>query len=213
MCAGLFVLTGVCLLAGAFDDRLFNGVSVWSKPFKFALSLAVYFATCWCSPTTCLTVTFEPRLGEYSWYRLLGSLALRWPTSLFGALGEASHFNATTAFHGLMYSLMGFGAAWLVTALVWFGWAIARNNMYENPIVLAIIIGLALTFIVGGGFGSYLGGQASHWVGAAETDANGILFFNWATDGGDLRVAHFFGMHAMQAIPLFALFLPTRFSL
>ena len=84
--------------------------------------------------------------------------------------------------------------------------------MYENPIVLAIIIGLALTFIVGGGFGSYLGGQASHWVGAAETDANGILFFNWATDGGDLRVAHFFGMHAMQAIPLFALFLPTRFS-
>ena len=84
MCAGLFVLTGVCLLAGAFDDRLFNGVSVWSKPFKFALSLAVYFATpAGVLPTTCLTVTFEPRLGEYSWYRLLGSLALRWPTSLF----------------------------------------------------------------------------------------------------------------------------------
>ena len=34
-----------CLSAGAVDDRLFNGVSVWSKPFKFALSLAVYFAT------------------------------------------------------------------------------------------------------------------------------------------------------------------------
>ena len=31
-----------CLLAGAVDDRLFNGVSVWSKLFKFALSLAVY---------------------------------------------------------------------------------------------------------------------------------------------------------------------------
>ena len=40
-------------------------------------------------------------------------------------------------------------------------------------------------------FGSYLGGQASHWVGAAETDANGVLFFNWATDGGDLSGTFF----------------------
>ena len=213
MCAGLFVLTGFCLLAGAFDDRLFNGVSVWSKPFKFALSLAVYFAT---------LLVFSHYLPNGYLRTTAGRIlvvSLAWVAgaemayiTIQGALGEASHFNATTAFHGLMYSLMGFGAAWLVTALVWFGWAIARNNMYENPIVLAIIIGLALTFIVGGGFGSYLGGQTSHWVGTAETDANGILFFNWATDGGDLRVAHFFGMHAMQAIPLFALFLPTRFS-
>ena len=47
-------------------------------------------------------------------------------------------------------------------------------------------------------------------AGAVETDANGIWFFNWVTDGGDLRVAHFFGMHAMQAIPLFAVLLPAR---
>ena len=38
-------LMAFCLLAGAVDDRSFNGVSVWSKPFKFAMSLAVYFAT------------------------------------------------------------------------------------------------------------------------------------------------------------------------
>jgi len=47
-------------------------------------------------------------------------------------------------------------------------------------------------------------------VNAAATDANGILLFNWATDGGDLRVAHFFGLHAMQAVPLFALLLPKK---
>ena len=39
------LLAGLCLVAGLFDERLFQGVSLWHKPFKFALSLAVYFVT------------------------------------------------------------------------------------------------------------------------------------------------------------------------
>ena len=35
----------ICLLAMTIDDRLLNGVNVWTKPFKFALSISVYFAT------------------------------------------------------------------------------------------------------------------------------------------------------------------------
>jgi len=50
------------------------------------------------------------------------------------------------------------------------------------------------------------------WVSVSRTDAGGVWLFDWATDGGDLRVAHFFGMHAIHAFPIFALLLPKNWG-
>ena len=47
--------------------------------------------------------------------------------------------------------------------------------------------------------------QTSHWVGGEMSDAHGLTFFGWSTSGGDLRVAHFVGLHTAQFIPLAAL--------
>ena len=38
----------------------------------------------------------------------------------------------------------------------------------------------------------------------------GLPFINWSTGAGDLRVAHFVGMHALQLFPLLGWFLDRR---
>ncbi len=210
---GYFLLTLVCIAGQLLDDRTLLGVSVWTKPFKFSLSLVAYFAT------LVLFARYTPA-GYFATWR--GRLLAGIPAfmALFemayitfqGAIGQESHFNVATPFHAVMYSLMGFGATCMVAVLVWLAWVIGRHNSISQPLILSIVVGLVATCIFGGGFGGYMGSQSSHWVAAAATDANGVAFFNWARDGGDLRVAHFFGMHAMQAFPVFALLLPKRLS-
>ncbi len=200
------LLASLCWVVSWFDHRLFNGVSVWTKPLKFSVSLAAYFAT---------FVWFTP-LVPAAWFRRRAGRVLSWsPVVCAGfeltyicvqaALGQASHFNFTTVFHAVMFSLMGVGALVLVLCCAWLGVMVGRARGLADPFVLSVVLGLLGTCVLGGGFGAVIAEHGSHWVGGAATDAHGLPVFKWVRDGGDLRVAHFFGMHAMQALPLFAL--------
>ena len=200
----------VCGALSLFDDRTFNGISVWSKPFKFALSIAVYFATlAWFAPLL-PNGYLEARKGRWLTMVPVACAVLEMIYIIVQASrAEASHFNLSTPFYSVMYALMGMGAVAMVAICLWMGIVILRSRGTESPYTFAVGIGLVLTFVLGGGFGGYLAEHMSHWVGGTQSDTNGMALMKWSRDGGDLRVAHFFGMHAMQLLPLFAALLPN----
>jgi hypothetical protein len=126
--------------------------------------------------------------------------------SLQGARGVASHWNFTSAFTIAMYSFMGVGALILNSAALVQGIMILRGGVASvHPALrLGLVLGLTLTFVLGAVFGGIMSSGSGHWVGGTPSDANGLPVFKWSRDGGDLRVAHFFGIHAMHFIPAFA---------
>ena len=204
----LLLLSLPTALLAQLDTRLLHGVSVWLKPWKFQVSVGVYLLT------LCLFMAGLPASDQRGrWARVLVGTAVA--CGLFevayiswqGLLGQASHFNFSSAFHRTMYTLMGAGAVLLTTSSLVLAVLIARAPDYGSApaLRLGIVLGLVLTWILGLGFGAYMGGQATgHWVGGAATDAGGLPVVQWSRTAGDLRVPHFFGIHAMHFVPFFA---------
>lgn len=211
----VFLLATVpTLLAAAIDTRTVNDVNIWIKPTKFLLSLSVYYATlAWFS------AYLEPRAAaSASWRRLttlaivVGVLEMTWLIAA-AVIGVPSHFNRTGIWN-VAYAFAGVGATLLLIVAAVQAVRIGRSAVpqvapaYRLSIVLGGLISLITTLIVAG----FLARGQGHWVGAAASDAAGLPLLGWSRGGGDLRVAHFFATHAMQAIPLLG-FAATRLHL
>ncbi len=201
----MLLMAAITLVLALIDARLFQGVSTWAKPLKFQLSTGVYLLTLAFFMAWLPDSKRQTPLARYVvWSAIAAGIFEVIYITGQGAQGLGSHYNRASDFYAAMYTLMGVGAVILTTASLALAVLIARCPAYELPRVLkhAVVLGLVLTFVLGTGFGSYLGAQrAGHWVGGALTDAGGLPLFNWSRTGGDLRVAHFFGIHAMHFIP------------
>jgi len=198
------LLAFVALALQAVDPRTLHGVSVWVKPAKFLLSVGVF----------ALTAAW---LWGYVRPERRDSPALRWTArtlvasasfellyiALQAGRGLDSHFNTSSPVHIVMYALMGVAAVVLVGTTLPLAWEIARRPRrgLSRDFVAAVVAGLLLTFLLGGALGGYMSAQPGHSVGA---EGGRLFFFGWNRSGGDLRIAHFLGIHVQQAIPLLA---------
>jgi hypothetical protein len=187
------------------ETRLFNGINVWIKPLKFQSSAALFLLT---------LALFMPFLDRSQRERNAVKAAI-WIISVFLLLeilyimfrasrAEASHFNRDNMIGIILYAWMGITILISTVLSGWIGWLIlkSKETIARPDLRYAIGVGLVLGTALGSITAIYMSTQTGHWVGGVRNDATGSFFFGWSRTGGDLRVAHFIGLHAMQGIPL-----------
>jgi hypothetical protein len=222
---GAMVVTLLIAIIGlVVDQRMITNAPAWMKPAKFASSILVYAATLW---------ILLPALADrpvfvrcVSWVVALGlglEMAL---IAMQAARGTSSHFNNTTAFDTMVFRVMGatIMLVWLLTMVV--GALFFRRHLAHPALTwgvrlgfIGVVLGMGVAILMtlptpeqqqaaAAGMPQLFTG--AHSVGVAD-GGPGLPIVGWSTTGGDLRVAHFFGLHALQVVPLVALLL-MRFS-
>jgi hypothetical protein len=213
--AALMAVTAVVVAALALVDPVqITGRNGWYKPLKFALSIGLYAVTlAWLVDRL---PSRRQRLGRIgAWVVTVGLLIEM--VIIVGAVaaGTTSHFNVSTPLATTLWSVMGTSIAvvWLITlALAALLWRAADADAARRMAIRAGLViglaGMAVAFVMTGPTPEQLddfhGIAGAHAVGAPD-DGPGLPFLGWSTTGGDLRVPHFVGMHALQALPLLAL--------
>lgn len=209
--AVLFVLAAVpSVLALVLDSRTLNGSSVWVKPLKFQASFAIHALTmAW---MLLLLPEAERARRAIVVLAAVFAAAAVFELAYIGlqaARGQASHYNLATPLSRLMYGLMGVGAVTMMIVTASLGAIVLRCGTGPRALVLGAGLGLILASVLGGVTGAYMARQPGHWVGGLASDAGGLPIVGWSRTGGDLRAAHFVGLHAMQILPV-AAWLATR---
>jgi hypothetical protein len=204
------------------DPRLITGAPAWLKPAKFAISITIYaFTFLWLLSY----VRGHPRLVSLVAAITAAGTAVEWVIIAGQAWrGTTSHFNQATPLDAALYHIM---AAQIV--LVWLAAMatavlLVRQRLTDPAFAwslrLAVVIacvGMGLAFLMTRPTAlqraDWAAGQPEKIVGAHAVGVRdggpGLPLVGWSTEGGDLRVGHFVGLHGMQVLP-FAGWLLTR---
>lgn len=210
------LVTLVATLFGlVVDDRVITGAPAWMKPAKFAISIAIYsFTLLW-------LLTFVE--GRRRWVDLVSwGTAIAFVVEMIAIVGQVargttSHFNVSTPFDAAVWGTMGAAIMvfWLLSLLA--AVLLLRQRLPEPAFawglrlgILITAFGMALAFLMTGPTPAQEAAAAAgrgmpiigaHAVGVAD-GGPGLPVIGWSTTGGDLRVPHFVGLHALQIVPL-----------
>jgi hypothetical protein len=213
----MLVVAVASLVGILVDPRIITGAPAWLKPFKFAISIAVYSLTLawiftWLSdwPRVRRVVGWTTAIVFVLEVAIIDAQAWR---------GTTSHFNASTPLDRALFVVMG--AAILLQTFVSVAVAVAlwRQRFTDRPLGWALRLGMTLT--IGGALTGPLmtrpteaqlaharaGGRmttvGAHSVGGVD-GGPGVPVTGWSREHGDVRVPHFIGLHAIQALALVA---------
>jgi len=199
---GALMLIGLVLvtLLSISDQRLILGINPWIKPMKFLISITVFLWTiAWFMPDT------EPDLVRRALVRWTVSVAMMLEIVLIcaqAARGTTSHFNANTPFDLAVFNIMGAAITVSSIAVMLFLWILRRDTPSQRAGYLwGVRLGVGLFILASMLPGFLMVANNAHSFPGPD-GGTGLPFVNWSVEFGDLRTAHFFGMHAMQGLPL-----------
>jgi hypothetical protein len=200
----LLVLSAAAL---PFDHRRILGLNPWVKPIKFEVSVILFLLT------MAALLAALGRRGDWpkarrrlAWGFGVAMIVENTIIAMQSARGVRSHMNIATPFDGMAFGVMGafiaFNTVLVAVLLVLYLKAgSGRGSGLPMAVTWGIALGLAMTLA-----GSFEGvfmivRYWGHTVGGKD-GGPGLAFVNWSTQHGDMRVAHFFALHALQAFVL-----------
>jgi len=223
--AGLLMtgVLGVSVIGLLVDPRVITGAPAWLKPAKFAISTAIYMLT--------LAAIFTQLPAWPRTRRVVG-----WVTATILVLevaiidtqawrGTTSHFNVGTMLDGVLFTIMGLAIVVQTVTSVAVAVALWRQRFDDRALGWALRFGLVIT-ILGASTGAAMTRPTTAQIDAARATGRmvvagahtvgapdggpGLPGTGWSVEHGDLRIPHFFGLHAMQILPLLALAVRRR---
>jgi len=189
----------VLLILLPFDTVQVEGRLRLIKPLNFTMSMAMYLAT--------VVILLDYLRASMWWKQVIGwgvSICLLIAITCItmqAARGTTSHFNNSTPFDTAVSSVMDIvdplNGAFVVVLLIF---ALQGKYDVSRSSQLGIAFGL-FVFLAGSAIGGIMVAQGQSVVGVAS-EGPGLPVVNWSTTGGDFRVAHFLGIHALQILPI-----------
>ncbi|MEU5724247.1 hypothetical protein [Micromonospora sp. NPDC047738] len=211
--AAMAVLALVSAVGIVADSRVLTGVPIWLKPFKFSVSFVLY------GTTLAWMLSLLPRRSRVAEWAgtVIVAMGVVEMAIIVGQVlrGTTSHFNGTTPLNGILFSLMGAAIMVLFVAHLVIGIVVLRQPIADRVGKYAVGLGLGLTLlgmlvaipmVLPSQEPGIEGISGAHSVGVPD-GGPGLPLVGWSTTGGDLRIGHFVGMHALQALPLLAILL------
>lgn len=183
-------------VAAAVDRRTLMGERLWVKPLKFSVSIGLNGAALlW------LARRSPPgRLVRGATVLSAVSLAVEQALiTIQGARGVRSHFNTDTPFDKAVFAGMGASLAGGVGLGTVGLAALSAARPPQDPVVAGVArsgLGLMLgSFAVG----LVMSERGGHSVGTTD-GGPGLPLVGWSSVAGDLRPAHFVGLHGLQLL-------------
>jgi hypothetical protein len=208
-------LLAMTIVALVLDPRQIGGAPAWMKPAKFAASIAIY------TLTLAWIFTYLPEWVKtrrvVSWVTAVVLVLEILIIDLQAWRGTTSHFNVGTPFDMILFSVMGLAIFTQTLTSVAVAIALWRRLFPDRALGWALRIGMTVTIVgaMTGGLmtqptraqlddvraGKRMTLSGAHTVGAPD-GGPGLPGTGWSLEHGDLRVAHFVGLHAVQALAL-----------